>query len=74
MKLVSLQKGVVNDRYDCVVYRKKDLVKDEEITFNDEVGADTSEAAEDGSHTLEELKQINHQLYKYSLKHVLNSR
>ena len=73
MKLVSLQKGVVNDRYDCVVYRKKDLIKEEEISFNDEVGADT-EAAEDGSHTLEELKQINHQLYKYSLKHVLNSR
>ena len=66
---------MVNDRYDCVVYRKKDLVKEEEETFNDEVGADTCEdAAENGTHTLEELKQINHQLYKYSLKHVLNAR
>ena len=32
------------------------------------------ETIETSSHTVEELKQINQQLYKYSLKHILNSR
>ena len=74
-KLVSLQKGVNKERFEVSVFRKTDLEMEEE-------GAGDGEEEEEGgsgegdasSHTLEELKQINHQLYKYSLKHILNSR
>ena len=70
-KLVSLQKGVNKERFKVSVFRKTDLEMEEEGAGDgDEEGGE----GDASSHTLEELKQINHQLYKYSLKHILNSR
>ena len=55
------------------MFRKTDiLVNDPDV--NDEDDIEMEEAGESSSHTVEELKQINQQLYKYSLKHILNSR
>ena len=72
-KLVSLQKGVNKERFEVSVFRKTDLEMEEEGggDGDEEGGGGEGDAS---SHTLEELKQINHQLYKYSLKHILNSR
>ena len=70
-KIVPLQKGVNKDRFECAVFRKSDILvsdTDAEDDIEMEDDKDTS------SHTVEELKQINQQLYKYSLKHILNSR
>ena len=75
MKLVPLQKGVSGERFECGVFRKYDLTTSSDAVRDySEDTSDASDAKETSSHTLEELKQINHQLYKYSLKHVLNSR
>ena len=72
MKLVSLQKGVNSERFECNILRKVDLTSD--IKEDTEDKNDVSENRDDSdTHTLEELKQINNQLYKYSLKHVLKS-
>ena len=71
--MVPLQKGVNKDRFECAVFRKTDiLVNDPDV--NDEDDIEMEEAGDSSSHTVEELKQINQQLYKYSLKHILNSR
>ena len=40
----------------------------------DEEDIEMEEGGDTSSHTVEELKQINQQLYKYSLKHILSSR
>ena len=72
-KLVPLQKGVNKDRFECAVFRKADILVNDAV-FNDDVDIDMEEAGDSSSHTVEELKQINQQLYKYSLKHILNSR
>ena len=70
MKLVPLQKGVNTERFECNLLRRKDLDEDETEDDFKYVGESSKET---DTHTLEELKQINHQLYKYSLKHILNS-
>lgn len=72
-KIVPLQKGVNKDRFECAVFRKSDiLVSDTDATVEDDI--EMEEDRDTSSHTVEELKQINQQLYKYSLKHILNSR
>ena len=72
-KIVPLQKGVNKDRFECAVFRKTDiLVSDTDATVEDDI--EMEEDRDTSSHTVEELKQINQQLYKYSLKHILNSR
>ena len=72
-KLVSLQKGVNKERFEVSVFRKTDLEMEDPGRDGDEEEGGGGEG-DASSHTLEELKQINHQLYKYSLKHILNSR
>ena len=72
-KIVPLQKGVNKDRFECTVFRKTDiLVSDTDATVEDDI--EMEEDRDTSSHTVEELKQINQHLYKYSLKHILNSR
>lgn len=72
-KLVPLQKGVNKDKFECAVFRKTDiLVSDTDANVEDDM--EMEEDRDTSSHTVEELKQINQQLYKYSLKHILNSR
>lgn len=72
-KLVPLQKGVNKDKFECAVFVKTDiLVSDTDANVEDDM--ETEEERDTSSHTVEELKQINQQLYKYSLKHILNSR
>ena len=61
------------DKFECALFKKEDILVNEgeakeEEDIEMEEGGDTS------SHTVEELKQINQQLYKYSLKHILSSR
>ena len=75
VKLVPLQKGVSGDMFECSVFRKFDVTVDgdDKVKKKSDVSVDTSENKESASHTLEELKQINHQLYKYSLKHILKT-
>ena len=73
-KIVPLQKGVNKDRFECAVFRKSDiLVSDTDATVVED-DIEMEEDRDTSSHTVEELKQINQQLYKYSLKHILNSR
>ena len=72
-KLVPLQKGVNKDKFECAVFVKTDIiVSDTYANVEDDI--ETEEDRDTSSHTVEELKQINQQLYKYSLKHILNSR
>jgi len=72
-KLVPLQKGVNKDKFECALFKKDDvLVNDGEA--KDEEDIEMEEGGDTSSHTVEELKQINQQLYKYSLKHILSSR
>ena len=60
------------DGFECAVFRRRDiLVKDNDVHDED---IEMEETIETSSHTVEELKQINQQLYKYSLKHILNSK
>ena len=71
--MVPLQKGVNKDKFECAVFRKTDiLVSDTDANVEDDM--EMEEERDTSSHTVEELKQINQQLYKYSLKHILNSR
>ena len=71
--MVPLQKGVNKDKFECAVFRKTDiLVSDTDANVEDDM--EMEEDRDTSSHTVEELKQINQQLYKYSLKHILNSR
>ena len=45
-----------------------------DLSLQEERLDDVGETAEaETSHTVEELKQINNQLYKYALKHVLDA-
>ena len=71
--MVPLQKGVNKDRFECAVFRKTDILVNDAVV-NDDDDIEMEEAGDTSSHTVEELKQINQQLYKYSLKHILNSR
>ena len=71
--MVPLQKGVNKDKFECAVFVKTDiLVSDTDANVEDDM--EMEEDRDTSSHTVEELKQINQQLYKYSLKHILNSR
>ena len=72
-KLVPLQKGVNKDKFECAVFVKTDILVSDKDANNVEDDMET-EDKDTSSHTVEELKQINQQLYKYSLKHILNSR
>ena len=73
-KLVPLQKGVNKERFECAVFRKTDIRVNDPDVNDDGDDIEMEEAGDSSSHTVEELKQINQQLYKYSLKHILNSR
>ena len=75
VRVVPLQKGLQQqgDKFQCVLQRKNDLENPGDRTLE---GLDDFEVDEDVSssdHTVEELRQINNQLYKYALKHVLDS-
>ena len=72
MKLVSLQKGVSGERFECNLLRKVDLTSDN-VDDKDDQNDVIENRSDSDTHTLEELKQINNQLYRYSLKHVLKS-
>ena len=76
VKVVPLQKGLQQegDRFQCILYRKNDLMLTSDLSLQEERLDDVGETAEaETSHTVEELKQINNQLYKYALKHVLDA-
>ena len=72
--MVPLQKGVNKDKFECAVFVKTDILVSDTDANNVEDDMETEEDRDTSSHTVEELKQINQQLYKYSLKHILNSR
>ena len=76
VQVVPLQKGLQQegDRFQCILYRKNDLMLTSDLSLQEERLDDVGETAEaETSHTVEELKQINNQLYKYALKHVLDA-
>ena len=56
------------------MFRKKDILVNDPDVNDDGDDIEMEEAGDSSSHTVKELKQINQQLYKYSLKHILNSR
>ena len=61
------------DKFECALLKKEDILVND-VDAKDEEDIEMEEAGDTSSHTVEELKQINQQLYKYSLKHILNSR
>jgi len=75
-KLVALQKGANKDVFTCAVLNRTDLVESEDWMSDDKTQGGEMEMVGKGSvedHTVEELKQINNQLYKFAMKNVLNS-
>jgi len=78
VKVVPLQKGLEQegDKFQCVLFRKNDLPFTGDLNLKEDksenVGEAEGERSEDGEHTVEELKQINNQLYKFALKRVLD--
>ena len=75
VKVVPLQKGLQQqgDRFQCILQRKTDLEvpEDGKVEGLDDCDIDDEDSKSD--HTVEELKQINNQLYKYALKHIIDS-
>jgi len=72
-KLVPLQKGVVQgEELYCSLLRREDLQgRDwDQESQGQPVAINTGQVSE---HTIEELKEINSQLYKFALKNVLNT-
>jgi len=75
VKLVALQKGTNPSEFSCAVLRKNDLCNEEDwMRDNTVVGASVEMGqGKEEEHTVQELKQINNQLYKYAMKNILNS-
>jgi len=72
-KLVALQKGSQQGgEFSCSILRREDLQGrdwDEEAVS----GGGQADTKEVGEHTVEELKDINNQLYKFALKNILKT-
>jgi len=70
-KLVALQKGAGGGEFACSILRREDL------QGRDWEGAEHTSAQDGGQqggeHTVEELKDINHQLYKFAVKNILKT-
>jgi len=77
-KLAGLQKGANPQTFTCAVMNRIDLESGgadwmrEDSVLGGEMGV-VADKGRDEDHTIEELKQINNQLYKFALKKVLNS-
>eukprot|EP00090_Calanus_glacialis_P008952 TRINITY_DN17273_c0_g1_i1.p1 TRINITY_DN17273_c0_g1~~TRINITY_DN17273_c0_g1_i1.p1 ORF type:complete len:419 (+),score=165.14 TRINITY_DN17273_c0_g1_i1:45-1301(+) len=76
VKLVALQKGTNQKEFTCAVLNRTDLgdgedwMRDEKVQGGS-VGMEGQGMEEE--HTVQELKQINNQLYKFAMKNVLSS-
>eukprot|EP00092_Neocalanus_flemingeri_P017354 GFUD01018769.1.p1 GENE.GFUD01018769.1~~GFUD01018769.1.p1 ORF type:complete len:417 (+),score=147.99 GFUD01018769.1:39-1289(+) len=73
-KLVSLQKGANQEVFTCAVLNRTDLVGEEDWMRDDTPQGSVVEGKDrEEEHTVQELKQINNQLYKFAMKNVLSS-
>jgi len=73
-KIVSLQKGCNKENFSCAVLSRTDTGEGTDWMCDDTASDAAVGVLEDNQeeHTVEELKQINNQLYKFALKKVLN--
>jgi len=74
-KLVALQKGVNSAEFCVNILRKEDSivkndVKDESLRTYTNFSNDNGQTSED--YSVEDLKEINHQIYKFALNNLLN--
>ena len=74
VKLVALQKGTNQKDFTCAVLNRTDLGDGEDWMRNEKVqggmvGIERHGREEEG-HTVQELKQINNQLYKFVMKNL----
>merc|ERR1740137_493327 len=77
VKLVALQKGTNQKEFTCAVLSRTDLGDGEdwmrtEMSQGSGLGVIEGQGREE-EHTVQELKQINNQLYKFAMKNVLSS-
>ena len=74
-RLVPLAAGTTEEQWTCVLTRRADLPECQDLWAEPQPGAESWQAGEERmeQHTMDELKQINHQLYKCALKHLLKS-
>jgi len=73
LKLVALQKGSNPKEFFCAIFNKNDPHDSQDWMLDKSaVPVEIEESVNVEEHTVQELKQINNQLYKFALKNVLS--
>jgi len=75
-KLVALQKGTNQSEFSCALLRKADMGVEQDWMKEDHIrggGGGGEGQVKEEEHTVQELKQINNQLYKFAMKNILHS-